>query len=246
MAKRTLRLAHFYPSLMNLYGDRGNILALRARCAARDVDLQVETVSIGDRWDPTATDLVFIGGGQDREQRRIHADLQAKAEALRAYRDDDRVILAVCGGYQMFGNYYRDAEGGLLAGAAIFDIVSLHPGPAVPRCVGNVVALWEGETLVGFENHGGRTYLNAGVRPLADVVAGFGNNGGDGTEGARLRNAFGTYLHGALLPKNPRFADRLLQLALQRRYGEGELAPLPDEWETRAHAEALHVGLHRR
>ena len=119
------------------------------------------------------------------------------------------MILAVCGGYQMFGNYYRDAAGALLAGTAIFDIVSLHPGLAVPRCVGNVVALWEGETLVGFENHGGRTYLNAGVQPLADVVAGFGNNGGDGTEGARFRNAFGTYLHGALLPKNPRFADSL-------------------------------------
>ena len=245
MAERTLRLAHFYPTLMNLYGDRGNIMAFQRRSAARGVRLQITPINIGDEWEPGETDVVFIGGGQDREQRRILADLQERAPALCDYRDNDQVILAVCGGYQLFGNFYRSADGEELRGAGVFDANSLHPGTRYPRCVGNVVALWEGETLVGFENHGGRTYLNQGQAPLAEVVAGFGNNGGDNTEGARVRNAFGTYLHGALLPKNPRFADRILHLALERRYGDGALLPLDDGWETRAHAEALHVSLRR-
>ncbi len=245
MAERRLRLVHFYPTLMNLYGDRGNIMALSARCAARDITLAVQAVGIGDEWNPEETDIVFVGGGQDREQRRVQADLSARAGALRDYRDADKVILAVCGGYQLFGNSYRGIDGEVMFGAGVFDAVSVHPGRSIQRCVGNVVALWEGETFVGFENHGGRTYLQEGVEPLATVVSGFGNNGGDGGEGARVRNAFGTYLHGALLPKNPRFADRLIQLALQQRYGDGSLAPLDDVWETRAHAEALHAGLGR-
>ena len=246
--RRTLTLAHLYPSLMNLYGDRGNIMALRARCAARGIDLEVRAIEIGDAWDPETTDLIFIGGGQDREQRRIQQDLIARAGPLRDYRDADGVILAVCGGYQMFGRSYRDIDGGVMDGAGVFDIVSAHPGRRFERCVGNVVAMWEDDTLVGFENHGGRTYLNEGAAPLATVVAGFGNNGGDGTEGARTRNAFGTYLHGALLPKNPRLADRLIALALARRDGATDPAPLPpldDRYESRAHAEALHAGLRR-
>ncbi len=243
MADRTLTLVHLYPTLMNLYGDRGNIIALRRRCAARGIELDVSDVGIGEGWDAERTDIVFIGGGQDREQRRIADDLQSKAADLRAYRDADKVMLAVCGGYQLFGLNYRGTDGEAMPGAGVFPIRSVHPGPAIQRCVGNVVALWEGETLVGFENHGGRTYLEDGAQPLAQVISGFGNNGGDGTEGVRVRNAFGTYLHGSLLPKNPRFADRLIQLALQRRYGDDELAPLPDVWESRAHAEALHAGL---
>lgn len=242
---RRLRLTHLYPSLMNLYGDRGNIMALRARCAARGIDLQVEAIEIGDDWNPQATDIVFIGGGQDREQRRIHADLLQRAGPLRDYRDADGVTLAVCGGYQMFGRSYRDIDGEILDGAGVFDIVSVHPGRSFQRCVGNVVALWEDDTLVGFENHGGRSYLNEGAEPLASVVAGFGNNGGDGTEGARVRNCFGTYLHGALLPKNPRLGDRLISLALARRFGDGALSLLDDRVESRAHAEALHAGLGR-
>ncbi len=242
---RRLRLSHLYPSLMNLYGDRGNIMALRRRCAARGIALDVEAVEIGDPWNPQDTDVVFIGGGQDREQRRIGKDLQGRAAALRDYRDADGVILAVCGGYQMFGATYRDIDGEVLDGVAVFDMVSSHPGPTFDRCVGNVVALWEDDTLVGFENHGGRTYLNDGATPLATVVSGFGNNGGDGTEGARARNAFGTYLHGALLPKNPRLADRLIALAIARRGDSADLPPLDDRWESRAHAEALHAGLRR-
>ena len=248
MAKPTLQLTHLYPALMNLYGDRGNIIAFRHRAAARGVDLRVSDIALGDEWNPSDTDIVFIGGGQDREQRRIVDDLQRHAPALRDFRDDDGVILAVCGGYQLFGNNYRDIDGDVLPGAAVFDTVSLHPGRQFQRCVGNVVALWEGETLVGFENHGGRTYLSDQAQPLAEVVAGFGNNGGDRTEGVRARNAFGTYLHGALLPKNPRLADRLIDLALRRRHGDSTAdahpsSSLDDAREMRAHAEALHVGL---
>ena len=246
MARLRLRLASLYPRLMNLYGDRGNVMALQARAAARGIDVEVQAVGIGDDWTPDEADIVLIGGGQDREQRRIQADLHGRGSALRDFRDADGVILAVCGGYQLFGRSYRDNRGDVLEGAGVFDMVSIHPGAQIQRCVGNVVALWEGETLVGFENHGGRSYLNEGAAPLAEVVTGFGNNGGDGWEGARVRNAFGTYLHGALLPKNPRFADRLLQLALQRRYREYELAPLDDAAETCAHAETLHRSLRER
>jgi CobQ-like glutamine amidotransferase family enzyme len=241
--RRILTLVHLYPSLMNLYGDRGNVMALHDRCTARGIDLIVQAVEIGDDWDAAATDIVFIGGGQDREQRRIHDDLRRHAGSLGDYRDADGVVLAVCGGYQMFGRSYRGLDGEVLDGVGVFDAVSVHPGRDIERCVGNVVALWEDDTLVGFENHGGRTYLNEGAQPLATVVAGFGNNGGDGTEGVRVRNAFGTYLHGALLPKNPRLADRLIALALERRYGPTDLPPLGDHRERLAHAEALHVGL---
>ena len=241
---RRLRVAVLYPDLLNIYGDRGNAMAVARRCRARGIEVDVVDVRIGDDWNAEATDILLVGGGQDREQRRIQADLAARAPRLRGYRDADGVALAVCGGYQLFGRLYRGIDGGVLEGAGVFDAVSAHPGPATARCVGNVAALWEGDTLVGFENHGGRTYLGEGQEPLADVVSGFGNNGGDGSEGARSRNCFGTYLHGALLPKNPRLADRLIQLALERRYGEGELAPIDDAEARRAHAEALHVALH--
>ena len=246
MTRRRLRVAVLYPRVMNLYGDRGNVMALQARAAARDVDLDVDAIEIGDDWAPGETDIVLIGGGQDREQRRVQTDLHARGPALQDFRDADGVILAVCGGYQLLGRSYRDNRGDVLEGAGVFDMVSIHPGPKIQRCVGNVVALWEGDTLVGFENHGGRSYLNEGTIPLAEVVVGFGNNGGDGWEGACVRNAFGTYLHGAVLPKNPRFADRLLQLALQRRYGENELVPLSDAAEMQAHAETLHRSLRGR
>lgn len=244
MTARSLRVSVLYPDLLNIYGDRGNAMAVARRCGLRGIDVEIEHVGIGDCWSPDRTDILLAGGGQDREQRRIEEDLAARADDLRAYRDDDRVALAVCGGYQLFGLQYRGIDGAILRGAGVFDAVSAHPGPQTARCVGNVAALWEGDTLVGFENHGGRTYLDEGQEPLADVVAGFGNNGGDGSEGARSRNCFGTYLHGALLPKNPRFCDRLISLALERRYGDGTLDPIDDAGARRAHAEALHVALH--
>ena len=243
--QRRLNVAVLYPDLLNLYGDRGNARALERRCIARGIDAAVTGVSIGDAWSPDEADIVLVGGGQDREQRRVEADLLQRGAALRDYVDDQGVVLAVCGGFQLFGRQYRGWDGQIMEGIGIFDAVATHPGPQIARCVGNVVALWEGETVVGFENHGGRTYLNDGQDAFADVVSGFGNNGGDGLEGAKVNNAHGTYLHGALLPKNPRLADRLIALALERRYGPdaATLEPLDDASAWRAHAEALHTAL---
>ncbi len=240
-----LNLAVLYPELLNLYGDRGNARALARRCEQRGIEVAVSGVEIGDAWTPDDTDIVLVGGGQDREQRRVERDLQRRGQALRDYVAADGVALAVCGGFQLFGRQYRGWDGEIMAGIGVFDAVAAHPGPSVSRCVGNVVAIWEGETVVGFENHGGRTYLNEGQAAFASVVSGFGNNGGDGLEGARVGNAFGTYLHGAVLPNNPRLADRLIALALERRYGADapRLAPLDDRAALRAHAEALHAAL---
>jgi CobQ-like glutamine amidotransferase family enzyme len=240
---RTIRLAHLYPNLMNLYGDRGNIITLRHRCEARGITLDVTDLGLGDTFDPDAYDLVFIGGGQDREQRRITDDLLAiKGESIRAAADAGMPMLSVCGGYQLFGRSYQPAAGEELPGLGIFPIRTVHPGEDTPRCIGNVEAAWQGGTLVGFENHGGRTYLEPGARPLAQVAAGYGNNGEDGTEGAVAGNVYGTYLHGSLLPKNPAFADHLILLAVRRRYGSEEtLSPLDDSFEARAHADAARI-----
>ena len=242
----SIRLAHLYPKLMNLYGDRGNIICLRRRCEARGIKLTVDELDLGDRLDPQACDVIFIGGGQDREQRRIVRDLiDVKGEAIRRAVEEGVTALAVCGGYQLFARYYRPAAGEDLPGLGIFDAFTQHPGENVARCIGNVVAEWDGGTLVGFENHGGRTFVGDGARPLATVRSGHGNNGLDKTEGAVYKNAYGTYLHGSLLPKNPRFADHLLRLALRRRHGEVELAPLDDALEDAAHAAAVRVATGR-
>lgn len=242
--KAVLRLAHLYPRLMNIYGDRGNILCLERRCRERGIEFRLTELGLGDRLEPGAFDLLFIGGAQDREQRRVAQDLaSAKGGALRQAVEEGIVVLAVCGGYQLLGRFYRTAEGEELPGVGVFDMHTVHPGPGAKRFIGNVVVEWEGGTLVGFENHGGRTHLGPGARPLGRVVAGYGNNGRDGSEGARYRNAFGTYLHGALLPKNPRFADHLIETALRRRYPELALPSLDDRLEETAHAEALRLAI---
>ncbi len=236
-----LRLAHLYPDLMNLYGDRGNIITLRQRCAARGIVLEVVELGIGGTFDPSRYDLIFMGGGQDREQQRIATDLcEVKGPGVRAAVAAGIPALAVCGGYQLFGRSYQLAPGKELPGLGIFPVRTVHGGEGSTRCIGNVEAEWSGGTLAGFENHGGRTYLEDGAMPLARVRAGFGNNGDDGTEGAVAGNAYGTYLHGSLLPKNPAFADHLVLLALRRKYGENvTLPPLDDSLEQRAHAAAL-------
>ena len=242
MSERILRLGHLYPSLMNVYGDRGNIICLERRCRLRGIELEVTPLEVGDRLEPDAFDLLFMGGAQDREQRLVAEDLLSlKAAPLREAVEAGVVFLGVCGGYQLAGRFYRGAEGGELVGAGVLDLYTLHPGPRTRRLIGNAIAEWEGGTLVGFENHGGRTYLGPGVEPLARVVRGFGNDGESGFEGARYKKAFGSYLHGPLLPKNPAFADHLLGLALARRYGDGALAPLDDALEQQAHAAALKV-----
>lgn len=242
----TLRVAHLYPSLMNIYGDRGNIMCLRRRCESRGIAFALDALSLGDRLDPRAYDLVFAGGAQDREQRLVVDDLLAtKRDALVEAIEDGVAALAVCGAYQLFGKFYREASGAELLGAGVFDLYTEHPGEGARRCICNIVAEWDTprgvQTIVGFENHGGRTRLGAGVRPLARVRSGYGNNGEDGTEGALYRNAIGTYIHGSLLPKNPALADHLIALALTRRHGDVELAPVDDRAEERAHAAALRL-----
>ncbi|MBM2826446.1 MAG: glutamine amidotransferase [Dehalococcoidia bacterium] len=237
-----LNIAHLYAREMNLYGDRGNIICLTERCRRRGIEAQVREVNLGEPLNPEAYDLIFMGGGQDKEQRQVAQDLQAvKGEALKEAVENGVVALAVCGGYQLMGLYYRPAEGPELPGLGIFDAWTVHPGIRSPRCIGNLVARWQGGPLVGFENHGGRTYLGDGVSPLATVVHGHGNNSEDGTEGAVYKNAFGTYLHGSFLPKNPHFADHLIYLALARKYPDVSLAPLDDAYEWEAHEAAVRL-----
>ncbi len=241
-----LRLAHLYPDVMNIYGDRGNVIAVQYRCEAREVALEVVDVNIGDPFEAVEFDLVLIGGGQDREQRRIADDLVARGLALKAAIDEGLPVLAVCGGFQLFGHRYVDHEGGIIPGIGIFDLETRHPGPLADRCIGDVVLATEFGETVGFENHGGRTYLGPGQAPFGMIRRGFGNNAEDGREGARYKNAIGTYLHGSLLPKNPALADYLILTALRRRYGESvELPPLNDGIEGRAHAVAAGVAARR-
>ncbi len=238
---RLLRLGHLYPALMNIYGDRGNVVCLQRRCRLRGIDLEITQLEAGDILRPGDFDLLFMGGAQDREQTLVSTDLATTKGALREAIDDGVVFLGVCGGYQLSGRFYRGADGVEMRGAGIFDLYTLHPGPHAKRLIGNQTAAWQGGSLAGFENHGGRTYLGAGCEPLARVLRGHGNDGESGFEGARYKNAFGSYLHGPILPKNPGFADTLIGLALQRRYGYGALAPLDDSLEELAHADALRA-----
>jgi CobQ-like glutamine amidotransferase family enzyme len=267
-----LTLGHLYPDQLNLYGDRGNILTLRHRCQRRGIELRVVGLGLGDALAPDEYDMLFIGGGQDKEQAPVAQDLyEIKGIGLWAAIEDNMPVLAVCGGYQLLAHYYRPASGPDMRGLGVFDAWTIHKGSRVPRCIGDIAISWNGSTLVGFENHGGRTYLGT-ARPLGKVLKGHGNNAEDRTEGAVYRNTFGTYLHGSLLPKNPHFADYLIGLALKRTYDiseqefadlEGEktnesspskntdqksptiLAPLNDALEWEAHASLLErLGLH--
>lgn len=242
MSPLALRVTHLYPRQMNIYGDRGNIMTLRHRCEARGIAFELTELTIGDRLDPASADLIFAGGAQDREQRAVADDLLAtKAAAIREAVESDVVLLAVCGAYQLFGRYYRESTGVELPGAGVFDLHTEHPGPKAKRLIGNIVVNWNGGSIVGFENHGGRTHLGPNARPLASVRSGNGNNGLDGLEGAVYRNAFGTYIHGSLLPKNPAFADHLIALALKKRHGNVHVTPIDDRAELAAHAAALKL-----
>jgi lipid II isoglutaminyl synthase (glutamine-hydrolysing) len=235
-----LRMLALYPEQMNIYADRGNMLFLRRRCVWRGIGFELATAGPGEGLDPGSHDLIYIGGGQDRDQVMVARDLVAtKREALAAAVEDGAVVLAVCGGYQLLGHSYQlDDE--RLPGLGLADLETIRePGP---RLIGNVVIeadLGEGPKLIaGFENHGGRTYLR-GAEPLGRVIRGHGNNGRDGHEGVRRLNMFGTYLHGPLLPKNAWLADRLIALALARSAGRVPgLEPLEDTLEDAAHASA--------
>jgi lipid II isoglutaminyl synthase (glutamine-hydrolysing) len=233
-----IRVGHLYPEYLNIYADRGNIAVFRRRAAGRGLELAVEPVSVGDELRAGEHDLVYIGGGQDREQAQIAPDLAAKGDAIGEAIAAGAAVLAVCGGYQLLGRFYRGRSGDELPGAGVFP---LHTVAGERRMIGDCLLECELEpgvrrTLAGFENHAGVTRLDAGAEPLGRVVAGFGNDGESGFEGVRVGAAVGTYLHGPLLPRNPWLADWLLERALEHRLGEPvELDPLDDELERQAH-----------
>jgi CobQ-like glutamine amidotransferase family enzyme len=233
-----IRLVHLYPDLMSVYGDRGNVLALSRRAQWRGIPVELRELSLGDELGPDDVDLMFFGGGQDREQAVVSPDfLRQKAAAVRQAVDAGSALLSVCGGYQLLGSSYTTVDGRELPGAGLFQVHSV-PGPR--RHIGNVLVETDLDgqrrTLVGFENHSGRTYLAPGMQPLGRTLVGAGNNGEDGTEGSVYRGAIGCYLHGSLLPKNPWLADRLLRDALMHRTGQPvTLEPLDDRLEEDAH-----------
>jgi CobQ-like glutamine amidotransferase family enzyme len=232
-----IRVAHLYPEYLNIYADRGNIAVLANRAAWRGIELAVEPVSVGEALPPGAHDLIYVGGGQDREQALIAPDLAAKGAAIREAVDGGAAVLAVCGGYQLLGRFYRDRAGVELPGVGLFP---LHTVAGERRLIGDCLLECKFEpgekrTLAGFENHAGLTRLEAGAEPLGRVVAGFGNDGASGFEGCRLGTAIGTYLHGPLLPRNPWLADWLLARALEHRGEPFALADLPDTLEREAH-----------
>jgi CobQ-like glutamine amidotransferase family enzyme len=235
-----IRVGHLYPDYLNIYADRGNIAVLTRRAALRGHELEVSAVSVGEELVPGGYDLLYVGGGQDREQALVAPDLASKGDALRAAVDGGAAVLAVCGGYQLLGRGYFGRDDVDMPGASLFP----HETVAGDRrMIGDVLLECELEpgerrTLAGFENHLGRTRLDREAIPLGRVVAGFGNDGESGQEGCRVGRAVGTYLHGPLLPRNPWLADWLLAQALAHAAG-GEpptLEPLPDRLEAQAHA----------
>ena len=232
-----LKICHLYPDVLNLYGDRGNVLCMEKRLTWRGIDVSAAGVSIGDPLRAADYDLFFIGGGQDFEQEVLLEDLAGgKGQEIRAAVEDGKTFLAICGGYQMLGSYYKTWDG---VQCDFLGALDLYTVGSRERMIGNYLFTCDdlgGATVVGFENHSGKTYLGASVRPMGRVLSGFGNNGEDGGEGARYKNVFATYSHGCLLPKNPRLCDWILTTALREKYGSGELAPLDDTLENNAHA----------
>ncbi len=244
----SLHIGWLYPDLMSTYGDRGNILVFQKRCQWRGIDCEVVPIDQSTSEKRLKTvDLIFGGGSQDREQEIVMRDLKGKKqEVMKQMIENNVPALFVCGSPQLMGKYYEPAIGQRIEGLGIFDIVTKNPGPAIPRCIGNIVAKvdWNNLThhsslithnlIIGFENHGGRTYLGEKAKPFAKVLKGYGNNGEDGTEGVIYKNAIGCYFHGPFLPKNPHIADFIIQRALEVKYGkEISLQSLDDalEWQ---------------
>ncbi len=254
--KLTLSICHLYPDLMDTYGDRGNITAIVKRCQWRGINVKVSNVSVGQSID-SSQDFFFFGGGQDKTQIIVGLDLQKKAHQLIQAVDDGAVLLSICGGYQLLQKYFKTKEGNVITGTGLFDAYTL--GSNV-RMIQNLLIDLNSDlmdqirlvykttnyqlpttNLIGFENHSGKTYLGKNLQPLGKVIKGAGNNGEDKTEGAVYKNAFGCYLHGSLLPKNPHFADYLIAKALERRYGKIKLKTLDDKIEWEAHKSAIMI-----
>ncbi|MBO8138630.1 MAG: glutamine amidotransferase [Desulfotomaculum sp.] len=234
-----LSVCHLYPDLLNLYGDRGNVLAFLQRCRWRGIPVKLSEIKMGESIDFNQVDFLFLGGGSDREQNLMAAELEKHRDKLKEAVENGLVILSICGGYQLLGKFYRTINGEEIPGLGILDYYTVA---GEERLIGNVTIEIEldGKTVkaTGFENHGGRTYLG-NIKPLGRVLAGYGNNGRDGTEGARYKNVFCSYLHGPLLPKNPEITDHLIKLALKHRGMEAELTPLDDTLENMANETML-------
>ena len=232
-----LKICHIYPDVLNLYGDRGNVLTMKKRLEWRGIGCTVAELPLGERAALSGFDICFIGGGQDFEQGLLLDDLRSgKGGEIKAAAEDGVAFLCVCGGYQLMGHSYETHTGERFAFIGALDMATVG---ARERMIGNFAFETEFGAVVGFENHSGRTRLGGGVKPLGRVIRGYGNNGEDGTEGARYKNVFGTYSHGPVLPKNPDFCDAILAAALERRYGRAELAPLDDFSEREAHESVL-------
>jgi CobQ-like glutamine amidotransferase family enzyme len=233
-----LNICHLYPDLLNAYGDIGNVLILKYRAEQRGINVNVLNCSIGQNFEKEKYDIVFFGGGQSYEQSIVSSDLINEKKAyLQEYVEDNGVLLAICGAYQLLGKYYVTAEKEKLEGLNILDI---YTEEGSDRLTGNAIIFNEefNENYVGFENHSGRTYIGD-LKPLGTTVLGHGNNREDGTEGCIYKNTFCSYFHGSLLSKNPDLADRLLLAALQKKYDLSELSPLDDSYEIKAREHIL-------
>lgn len=240
MKTLSLTIGWLYPTLMNVYGDRGNFIAISRRSEWRGIKTQTKMLEVGfSEKDLLNCDVLLMGGAQDRQQQMVNNDLLEKKKSLEKYIFDEKPGLYVCGGYQFLGKYYKEASGKVIKGLGIFDLYTEHPGEKLPRLIGNMafkIKLSDTYyTIVGFENHGGRTYLGKNIEPFGEVLKGNGNNGTDKTEGAKYKNSFGTYSHGPLLPKNPDFTDYLISVALEKKYGSKvKLKDLNNALEQRA------------
>lgn len=244
--KNKLIIGWLYPELMSTYGDIGNIIVLQKRCQWRGIDVEVKKLDIGFKTeDLKKCDLIFMGGAQDKQQQIVSKDLTAKKENLRERIEKGIPGLYICGAYQFLGKYYKEADETIIPGLDILDLYTQNPGEKYERLIGNIIVKTELKNLVGFENHGGRTYLGKNVKPFGKVLVGFGNNGEDKTEGVVYKNSFGTYLHGPILPKNPRFADHLIKLVLEKKYQSPiDLSPIDDSLEWNAYKSiAMRLGV---
>lgn len=235
-----IRIAHLYPDMLNLYGDRGNIIALTERMKARNIDVVTDQITMGKSFNSDDYDILFVGGGQDFEQDVLLDDLK-KGKDLEIKRaiENSKVFLAICGGYQMLGKYYKTYDGKMLEYMGALDF---YTEGKEERMIGNYAfKTKEGIEVVGFENHSGRTYLGKNIEPLGKMIKGYGNNGEDGTEGVRYKNTFGTYSHGPVLPKNSQLADLLISKAVENKYGKTDLAPLDDTLEIKAQQQVMKL-----
>lgn len=233
---KSLTIGWIYPELMNVYGDIGNIIVLSKRCEWRKVQAKIKRLDIGfNSKELDDCDILFMGGAQDRQQKIVASDLRKKAVELKSKIELGTPGLYVCGAYQFLGKYYKEADGTMIKGLGIFDLYTENPGEDVERLIGNVIIDSKFGKLIGFENHGGRTFLGKNIEPLGKVIKGYGNNGKDGFEGAIYKNSIGTYFHGPILPKNPRLADYLIKLALEKKYDSPiKLSPIENSIEEKA------------